>query len=387
LAHHPIVFGGLKRFTGSNYVERTVIKAIKNDIAIYAAHTNLDSVLYNGVNSKIADKLGLINRQILSPVKDALSKLVVFVPNEHASNVRQAIFCAGAGTIGQYDNCSFNTEGQGTFKGNADSKPFVGTKGELHTENETRIETIVPNYLSGKVINAMVKAHPYEEVAYDLYPLKNQWDQVGAGIKGNLEQPMDELECLKWIKATFDCEHIRHTRLLGKPVKKIALCGGSGSFLLKDAIRSGADIFITGEKKVIEYVSYNARPILFSASMPPACVASALKSLEIMQRDTGLFEKVQWNAGYVRDKLQGLGFSTGDSVTPIVPVFTFDRLLTLQVAKALFEENVFVSPFIPPSVPEGQSLIRMSFMASHTKELLDKIIDAFERVGKKYNLI
>ena len=179
IAHHPIVFSGLKKITGKNYVERTLIKAIKNDIAIYAAHTNLDSVT-NGVNGKICEKLGLENCKILQPSGGMLKKLVTYVPVDHAAKVREAVFAAGAGNIGNYDSCSFNAHGQGTFRGSNTTNPFVGKKGEQHYENEIRVETVFPDYLQGKVINALIQAHPYEEVAYDIYSLDNKFDQIGA---------------------------------------------------------------------------------------------------------------------------------------------------------------------------------------------------------------
>lgn len=253
IAHHPIVFGGLKKFNGNNYVERTVIKAIKNDIAIYAAHTNLDSVIYNGVNSKICEKIGLKNTKILSPSKGKLNKVVVFVPHKNVNEVRTAMFNAGAGNIGNYDSCSFNLDGKGTFKAGEGSTPYVGEINELHTEPETRIETIVPTHLLGKIISAMQNAHPYEEVAYDVYELKNEWDQVGAGMVGELEKPIEANDFLKSIKSIFKCESIRHTELINKTIIKVAVCGGSGSFLLKDAIKAKADIFITGDFKYHQF--------------------------------------------------------------------------------------------------------------------------------------
>jgi len=184
IAHHPIIFNGLKRFNGNTYVERTVMKAIKNNIAIYAAHTNLDSMLEQGVNSMICRKLGLIETRILTPVKNQLNKLVVFVPTPFAEKVRQAMFDAGAGKIGNYDSCSYNLSGNGTFRAGELTKPFVGEKGKLHTEPEERIETVVPSHLTQKVIGAMLEVHPYEEVAYDIYSLQNQWEEAGMGMKG-----------------------------------------------------------------------------------------------------------------------------------------------------------------------------------------------------------
>ncbi|MBI9068628.1 MAG: Nif3-like dinuclear metal center hexameric protein [Salinivirgaceae bacterium] len=253
IAHHPIVFSGLKKINGNNYVERTVIKAIKNDIAIYAAHTNIDSVLYNGVNSKICEKLGLEKTKILAPSKENLNKVVVFVPHKNADEVRKAMLDADAGKIGNYDSCTFNLQGHGTFKAGENASPHIGEINKVHTEPETRIETVVPNHLLNKVISAMIKAHPYEEVAHDIYDLKNTWSQVGAGMIGELPEAIETMEFLKNLKKTFNCDFIRHTQLTSDKIKKVAVCGGAGSFLLKDAIRAKADIFITGDFKYHQF--------------------------------------------------------------------------------------------------------------------------------------
>lgn len=262
IAHHPIVFTGLKRFNGNNYIERCIIKAIKNDIAIYAAHTNIDSVLQNGVNSKIAEKIGLLNCKILSPIKQSLVKIVVFVPNAYADKVRSAIFDAGAGNIGNYRSCSYNIEGTGTFMANEKAHPFVGNVNQLHTEPEMRIETIIPEYLVNKVLNEIKNTHPYEEVAYDLYPLNNEWEQVGAGMIGELPEPENELTFLNRIKKTFDCKCIKYTKFRNKPVKRIAFCGGSGSSLLKQAIKANADVFLTSDIKYHQFFDADNRIII-----------------------------------------------------------------------------------------------------------------------------
>jgi dinuclear metal center YbgI/SA1388 family protein len=252
VVHHPIIFSGLKKLNGKNYIERCVLKAIKNDIAIYAAHTNLDSV-FGGVNSKICEKLGLTNCRMLSPISGFLKKLVTFVPKADAENVRKAIFDAGAGNIGNYDSCSFNQAGQGTFRGNEQANPYVGEKNQLHFEEEIRIETIFPKHIQSKVISALLDAHPYEEVAYDIYPLDNDFNQVGIGMIGELESPLDELEFLGKLKAAFHCKVIKHTRLLGKPISKVAVCGGSGSSYLSKAMAQKADIYISGDFKYHQF--------------------------------------------------------------------------------------------------------------------------------------
>jgi len=246
IAHHPIVF------TGRNYVERTVIKAIKHDVAIYAIHTNLDHI-HTGVNAKIGEKLGIANLHVLQPKRQLLRKLVTFVPHAEADKVRDALFAAGAGHIGEYSETSYNLEGYGTFKGSDATTPHVGEKGQRHQEPETRIETIFPSHLEGQVIAALKQAHPYEEVAYDIFSLENENQQVGAGMVGVLETPMGEADFIQHLKQTLNTPVVRHTALLGKPIHKVAWCGGSGSFLLQDAIRAGAQVYITGDFKYHEF--------------------------------------------------------------------------------------------------------------------------------------
>lgn len=252
IAHHPIVFSGLKKLNGKNYVERVIIKAIRNNIAIYAAHTNLDNV-HTGVNAKIAEKLGLKNTRILAPKSRLLKRLIVFCPTEKAEEVREAMFRAGAGTIGEYDECSFNTEGTGTFRGSENTDPYLGKPGVREEAREIKIETIYPAPLEGKVIREMINAHPYEEVAYDIIPLDNKINRLGAGMTGELEQEQDEMEFLKQVKNVLGSGCVRYTKLLGKKVKRVAVCGGSGSFLLNDAVGAGADVFITADYKYHQF--------------------------------------------------------------------------------------------------------------------------------------
>jgi dinuclear metal center YbgI/SA1388 family protein len=252
VAHHPIVFSGLKKISNNTYVERTLIKAIKNDIAIYAIHTNLDNV-YEGVNRKIAEKIGLANTSVLLPKSGTLKKLVTFCPTAQAETVRMALCNAGAGTIGNYDQCSFYTEGIGTFKAGEASNPFAGTIGELHKENETRIEVIFPSTMQKSLLMALRSAHPYEEVAYDIYTLENTNPMVGAGLIGELEQPLEAGEFLKYLKKTLNLSCIRHTSLNFQTVKRVAVCGGAGSFLLTDAIRAKAQFFITADFKYHQF--------------------------------------------------------------------------------------------------------------------------------------
>ena len=261
VAHHPIIFGGLKKITGKNYVEKTVIAAIKNDIAIYAIHTNLDNVL-QGVNGRIADKLGLINCSILQPKNNTLKKLFTFVPVAAAEKVRNAIFDAGAGHISNYSECSFNTAGTGTFKPGDGTNPFIGKIGERRSEEEIKIEAIFPAWMERPIYDAMIAAHPYEEVAYDIISLENQQQQVGSGLVGELTAPVNETEFLELLKTIFGLSVIKHTALTGKMVKKIALCGGAGSFLIGAAISEGADLYLTSDVKYHEFFDANGRLVI-----------------------------------------------------------------------------------------------------------------------------
>ncbi len=261
VAHHPIIFTWLKKITGKNYVERAIITAIKNDIAIYAIHTNLDNLL-TGVNGKMADKLGIKNRKVLLPRQNNLMKLIVFVPADNAEKVREAIFTAGGGHIGKYSECSFNTKGAGTFKPEEGTNPYTGEVGTRATTNEEKIEVIFPVYLKEKLVNAMAEAHPYEEVAYDLLALGNNFQEVGSGLIGELTDEMDEIEFLQVVKQQFNLQIIRHTPLLQKKVKKVAICGGAGSFLIKNALSSRADIYITSDVKYHEFFDAENRMII-----------------------------------------------------------------------------------------------------------------------------
>lgn len=252
IAHHPIVFKGLKKITGQGYVERTIIKAIKNDIAIYAIHTNLDNIR-TGVNKKIADKIGLQNQRILAPRKDTLAKLVTFIPADHAEAVMEALHAAGAGHIGNYQDCSFRVEGTGTFRPNAEANPFLGEAGQLEKVQEVRAEVIFPWHQQSKILNALRQAHPYEEVAYYLTKLENENQEVGAGMLGTLETPEEPLAFLKRLKDVFQAGCIRYSPLPGRPIHKVAVCGGAGSFLLPDAIRAGADVLVTADFKYHEF--------------------------------------------------------------------------------------------------------------------------------------
>lgn len=261
IAHHPIIFGGLKKITGKNYVERAVITAIKNDIALYAIHTNLDNVI-KGVNGKIASMLGLQNTTILSPKNGLLKKLAVFVPNEYAEKVRLALFENGAGNIGNYDECSFSVNGEGSFKAGEGTNPFVGSIGKRHHEKEVKVEVVYQQWKERAIIKALQAAHPYEEVAYDIYTLDNSFSAAGGGIIGFLPKPLDEVAFLQLLKQTFNLDVIKHTTLKGKKVGKVAICGGSGSFLAKAAIAAGADVYVTADVKYHEFFDADGRIVI-----------------------------------------------------------------------------------------------------------------------------
>ncbi|MDR2065587.1 MAG: Nif3-like dinuclear metal center hexameric protein [Prevotellaceae bacterium] len=252
ISHHPVIFSGLKKITGQNSTQKIIAKAIKHDIALYAAHTNMDNVT-GGVNTKICEKLGLVDCKILSPRKNELVKIVVFVPESHAEKVRNAMFEAGAGCTGAYSNCSFGIKGNGTFKAGKNAKPFVGEKGKLHVENEIRIELIAQKNKLAKIKTAILENHPYEEVACDIYNLDNKYENAGSGMTGNLPEPMTYDEFYKMLKNIFSLKMIRSTKPVSKTVFRVAVCGGAGSFLLGDAIANQADIFVSGDFKYHQF--------------------------------------------------------------------------------------------------------------------------------------
>ncbi len=261
VSHHPLIFHALKKITGRNYVERCILKALANNIAIYSAHTNLDNAP-GGVNFKIAEKLGLKNVRILAPKENSLLKLAVYVPVEHAATVRNALFEAGCGSIGNYDSCSYNITGEGTFRAGDNCSPFCGEIGMLHTEKEIRIETILPAYIKSRALKAMLAVHPYEEPAYDIYPLQNEWATAGTGVIGETESPVDAMEFLHRIKETFHVERLMHTAVGDKKISKVALCGGAGSSFSGSASAAGADIYITGEGHYHDMFNYDTRMIM-----------------------------------------------------------------------------------------------------------------------------
>ncbi len=262
VSHHPVVFQPLKKITGDDPAQHALIMAIRHDIAIVSAHTNLDAAL---LNKALADRFGLIGKRLLMPAAGILKKLVTFCPQTHAARVRDALFGAGAGVIGAYDSCSFNTHGFGTFRGDESTNPFVGEKNELHQEEEVRIETIFPGYNTSGVLEALHGAHPYEEVAYDIYPVENMHPGFGSGIIGNLPEEMEEGNFLDLVKQQLGTLILKHSKKTGRKVRTVALCGGAGGFLLSRAMAAGADAFITSDIKYNMYIDAEEKILLVDA--------------------------------------------------------------------------------------------------------------------------
>ncbi len=261
VSFHPIVFKGLKKFNGNNYVERVVMKAIKHDIAIFAIHTALDNALH-GVNDMICEQLGLVNRKILIPQSSTIKKLTTFAPVAEAESLRTKLFEAGAGTIGNYDNCSFSSDGTGTFRASDMANPSIGKIGKTHHEKETQIQVTFPKHNERNVLNALFDNHSYEEVAYEIITLENNNQHIGMGMIGDLAEPANELDFLKHLKKVFKTGCVRHSELLGKPIKKVAVLGGSGSFAIKNAQRAGADVFITADLKYHQFYEAEKKLII-----------------------------------------------------------------------------------------------------------------------------
>jgi len=279
---HPILFSGIKRITGKNYVERSVLKAIKNDIAIYAVHTALDNHK-NGVNKIFCDALGLTNTKILVPKPNFIQKLVTYTIPENVEQVRNALFDAGAGKIGNYDDCSFTSQGIGTYMGNENSNPEIGERFEFVEAQEIKIEVTFEKHLQSKILKALLKNHVYEEVAYEIYDLQNVHQNIGLGMVGELEKPLSEVEFLQLVKTKMQCGGIRHSSLLGKSIKKVAVLGGSGSFAIKNAIQAGADVFLTADLKYHNF--YEAEN-------------------QIVLADIGHFESERYTKNYIVDYLK-----------------------------------------------------------------------------------
>lgn len=263
VAHHPLLFSGIKKITGTNYIERIVVKAIQNNIAIYAIHTNLDNIS-DGVNAKIVEKLELSNTRILAPKPGTLYKLSTYCPSASAEQIGEVLFANGAGHIGNYDKCSFQTIGIGSYRALEGANPTIGTINSQHHESETKIEVVFPKYRKNQILAALKEAHPYEEVAFEIFELKNDLLDVGAGAIGELKNALSTESFLAYLKDKMQLDCIRHTSY-AKSIKTVAVCGGSGSFLLADAIKNKADVFITGDFKYHEF--FNAENKLMIADI------------------------------------------------------------------------------------------------------------------------
>ncbi len=261
VSFHPIIFKGLKTLTGKSYVERVVMKAIKHDIAIYSIHTALDNAL-KGVNDMICNQLELTNKRILIPQSNTIKKLTTYVPTQEAEQLRTALFNAGAGAIGNYSNCSFNTEGYGTFNGNENTNPTKGQKGELHTEKETKVSVTFAKHLESKIIRALFNNHSYEEVAYEIVTLENTNQNIGMGMIGEFKSPMSEKELLEFVKVKMKTGVIRHSAFQNKVIKKVAVLGGSGSFAIGAAKSAGAHAFITSDLKYHDFFTAENKILL-----------------------------------------------------------------------------------------------------------------------------
>ena len=261
IAHHPIWFRSLKNLSGKSYVERTIIKAIKNDVAIYAIHTNLDNVK-SGVNQKLAQKLGLKDLEILSPRSSGLMKLVTFCPKENTAQVLEALHNAGAGSIGNYRDCAFVTEGTGAFRPNEVANPYTGQANQLEKVTEDRIEVILPRHLQQGILRSLFQAHPYEEVAYYFQELTNVNQEVGSGMIGVLKEPLSQKEFLEHLRHCLATPCIKHSELSENSIQRIGVCGGAGSFLINSAIRYSCDAFVTGDLKYHEFFDADGKILL-----------------------------------------------------------------------------------------------------------------------------
>jgi dinuclear metal center YbgI/SA1388 family protein len=281
ISHHPIIFQGLKRLTGQNFVARIVEKAIRANISLYAIHTNLDNVS-TGVNKKMAEVLGLKNPRILKPTQGKLIKISWFTPKDHYQKVLEQVHLAGAGQIGNYSDCGFSSEGTGQFKPNESANPRLGKIGSLEVVNEIKSEVVLPLFLKNKVLQALFDSHPYEEVGYFITNLENEWGDVGSGMVGDLEEDQNWDQFIQDLKSLFRIPVIRHTSPVRQVIKKVAICGGSGFFLLPNAIEAEADVFITSDIKYHQFFDADGRLALI---------------------DVGHFESEQFTSQLIVEKL------------------------------------------------------------------------------------
>ena len=297
VSFHPIIFKGLKKLTGSNYVERVVLKAITHNIAIYSMHTALDNCKL-GVNAKICEVLGIKKPEILIPKKGTIKKMVTYAPIANADTVKSALYAAGAGEIGKYSNCSYSLEGVGSFKAGNEANPTVGSIGEIHFEKETQINVIFSFEKEKDILKALFNSHPYEEVAYEILTLENTNQDMGMGMVGTLADEMEEKEFLQHVKKKMNASVVRHSKLLGKKVKRVAVLGGSGAFAISAAKGAKADIFISADFKYHDFFQAESQLVL---------------------ADIGHFETEQFTkdllVDYLTKKIPNFAFSLSESIT------------------------------------------------------------------------
>lgn len=275
IAHHPPIFRSLSKITMDNPSGKLMYKLIKHDIAVYAAHTNLD-VAKGGVNDLLSAALGLQDAEVLVPTyEDKLKKLVVYVPKDHVEQVKKAIGDAGAGAIGNYSHCVFSTKGIGEFQPLEESDPYIGNVNKLEHVEEVKIESIYLASNEKKIVKAMFKTHPYEEVAYDIYDLQIKGEQFGLGRIGKVEETT-LLEFANHVKKALDVDGVRVVGNLGAKVKKVAVLGGDGNKYYSHALMKGADVYITGD--MYYHVAHDAQAVGLNIIDPGHNVEKVMKN-------------------------------------------------------------------------------------------------------------
>ncbi|WP_433743191.1 Nif3-like dinuclear metal center hexameric protein [Falsibacillus pallidus] len=300
IAHHPPIFRPLKKLALDSASGRIIEKLIKHDIAVYAAHTNLD-VAKGGVNDLLADALGLKDTKVMVPTfEEKLKKLAVFVPESHESEVREALANAGAGAIGAYSRCSFSSNGTGRFLPGEGTDPYIGAKGKLEEVKECRIETIFPENIERKVISAMMKAHPYEEPAYDIFPLDNQGEMLGLGRVGSLDKELSLKEFALHVKEVFDLEGLRVAGDLSSPIKKVAVLGGDGNKYFSQAKFNGADVYVTGD--FYYHTAHDAMMMGLNIVDPGHNVEKVMKA-GVAKRMEALSKELGWEIEFTASEL------------------------------------------------------------------------------------
>ncbi|HEY9164916.1 MAG TPA: Nif3-like dinuclear metal center hexameric protein [Candidatus Kryptonia bacterium] len=302
VTYHTPIFKPVRNLTSSRENFNPVLRAARMSINVFTIHTALD-VMHGGINWDFAERFGFKDTKFLSPLRSTLYKLVVFVPASHLESVRKAISLSGGGRIGDYSECSFDVAGNGTFIPGSASNPFVGTRGKRESVEEERVEVVVEKQFLGRVIKGMVDAHPYEEVAYDVYPLVNESPNYGYGIVGNLEHPMDVNLFLGTVKRILSQPFVRVSHMSETEVTRVAFCAGSGMGFYGDAVGEGADIFVTGDVRHHDFrTARSGKMVLVDAShsgterYAPALIQKALKELFTDKVDVTLARSQEDNA-------------------------------------------------------------------------------------------